>query len=115
MFNNLFLALVALMTLNLASAWHLTPEHVDGLYGITQDEEIHLVMAWNSTIAKTYKPKTTNSFRTAPAKRGNTYLPAGQLECNGGYVNANDLASCLTQAEAWCGLGTVGTGAKLTE
>lgn len=114
MFTQLFFALVAFMTLHLASAWHLTPEHKDGLHGITQDGEIHLVMEWNTTIAQTFRPKTTNSFRTAPAKRGNG-LPSGTLECNGGYVDANDLASCLTQAEAWCGLGTVGTGAKLTE
>ncbi len=114
MFANLFLAIVAFMTLNLASAWHLNHDHLDGLYGITQEEEIHLVMEWNSTIASTYKSQTTNSFRTAHSKRGQ-YLPGGTLKCGGGYVGANDLSSCLTQAEAWCGLGTVGTGAKLTE
>ena len=44
MFSRLFFAIVAFMTLNLATAWHLTHDHLDGLYGITQDEEIHLVM-----------------------------------------------------------------------
>src|ERR1700761_6521437 len=75
MWTHLFLAVAA--SLNLASAWHLTPEHQDGFYGITQDEEVHLVMEWNDTIAATYKPKNTNSFRT----KRKQYLPAGSLEC----------------------------------
>lgn len=120
MFARLSIAFVALMGLNLTSAWHLTPEHVDGLYGIDVNENIELVLEANHTLLENAQKRSASSWLSSDRSSGKSHwkrqaLPGGTVKCDNPYIAQRDLANCLVQAEAWCGLGTIGTGAKLTE
>ena len=112
MFTHLFTAFVALIGLNLVSAWHFTPEHADGLYGITAGEEMHLLFEANHTQLDEAQKRSTVSRKSHWKRQG---LPSGEVECGDAYINEGDLANCLVQADNYCGVGTVGTGAKLVE
>lgn len=100
---------------------HFTPDHKDGIYGVRNGElELHFEMdvTAHHEHEQAARHQARSSWISLDRSSGASHwkrqaLPAGQVQCKGNYVPANDLANCLIQAESWSGVGTVGSGVTI--
>lgn len=107
MLSRFFAAFVAfLFSLNLVSAWHFTPDHADGFYGIDDNDNMDLMFPWNHTAHEA----SFGTNGTSANLQNRQALPAGTSKCLGNYVSNIDVATLLVQAESYCGQGTLNAG-----